>query len=165
MRLIALSLMVLTMGSSARAEVLSTVASVQVQIGPELQAKAARDLGERDIARLAATLKGDVQRELERTGVLAGGRLELVLTDVRPSRPTLQQFSNRPGLSHESFGIGGATLEGQAISVAGDVTPIHFRWYADDIEDAPRKATWTDAYAAFDRFAYRFGRGESYATR
>ena len=165
MRLIVLSLMILMVGSSASAEGLSTVSSVEVRIGPELKAKAARDLGERDVQRLAATLKADVQRELERTGVLAGGRLELVLTDVRPSRPTLRQMSLRPGLSLESIAIGGATLEGQAISVTGDVTPIHFRWYADDLEDASRKATWTDAYAAFHRFAYRFGRGESYATR
>lgn len=144
---------------------LSTVGRVEVTISPELQKKAAADLGVKDVDRLAAELRKDVTRELERTGVLAGGRMELVLTDVRPNRPTFRQLGNQPSLSYESFGIGGATIDGRAISVTGEVTPIHFQWYESDIREAWTKSTWSDANYAFDRFAYRYGRGESYAAR
>ncbi|MDO8323055.1 MAG: hypothetical protein Q7T23_08920 [Phenylobacterium sp.] len=164
MRLILSSLAALAAGS-AMAAPLSTVGSVEVSISPELQKKAADDLGVQDVDRLAAELRRDVTRELERTGVLAGGRMELVLTDVRPNRPTFRQLGNQPGLSYESYGIGGATIDGQAISVTGEVTPIHFQWYDSDIRQAWTKSTWSDANYAFHRFAYRYGRGESYAAR
>ncbi|MBP7651480.1 MAG: hypothetical protein KA085_18875 [Phenylobacterium sp.] len=144
---------------------LSTVGRVEVTISPELQKKAAADLGVKDVERLAVELRRDVTRELERTGVLAGGRMELVLTDVRPNRPTFRQLGNQLSLSYESFGVGGATIDGQAISVTGEVTPIHFRWYESDIREAWTKSTWSDANHAFDRFAYRYGRGKSYAAR
>jgi hypothetical protein len=164
MRLILSSLAALAAGS-AMAAPLSTVGSVEVSISPELQKKAADDLGVQDVDRLAAELRRHVTRELERTGVLAGGRMELVLTDVRPNRPTFRQLGNQPGLSYESYGIGGATIDGQAISVTGEVTPIHFQWYESDIRQAWTKSTWSDANYAFHRFAYRYGRGESYAAR
>ena len=165
MRLILLSSLAALVAGSATAAPLSTVGSVEVSISPELQKKAADDLGVKDVDRLAAELRRDVTRELERTGVLAGGRMELVLTDVRPNRPTFLQLSNQPGLSYESYGIGGATIDGQAISVTGEVTPIHFQWYQSDIRQAWTKSTWSDATYAFNRFAYRYGRGESYAAR
>ncbi|MDO9247490.1 MAG: hypothetical protein Q7U11_13575 [Phenylobacterium sp.] len=164
MRLILSSLAALAAGSVMAAP-LSTVGSVEVSISPELQKKAADDLGVQDVDRLAAELRRDVTRELERTGVLAGGRMQLVLTDVRPNRPTFRQLGNQPGLSYESYGIGGATIDGQAISVTGEVTPIHFQWYDSDIRQAWTKSTWSDANYAFHRFAYRYGRGESYAAR
>lgn len=165
MRLLILSSLAALAAGSATAAPLSTVGSVEVAIAPELQKKAAEEFGVKDVDRLAAELRKDVTRELERTGVLAGGRMELVLTDVRPNRPTFHQLSAKPGLSYESYGIGGATIDGQAISVTGEVTPIHFQWYESDIRDASTKSTWSDANFAFDRFAYRYGRGESYAAR
>lgn len=165
MRLILLSSLAALAAGSAAAAPLSTVGSVEVSISPELQKKAAKDLGVKDVDRLAAELRRDVTRELERTGVLAGGRMELVLTDVRPNRPTFRQLGNQPGLSYESYGVGGATIDGQAISVTGEVTPIHFQWYESDIRQAWTKSTWSDANYAFNRFAYRYGRGESYAAR
>ena len=165
MRLILVSSLAALAAGSATAAPLSAVGSVEVTIAPELQKKAVEDLGVTDIDRLAAELRKDVTRELERTGVLAGGRLELVLTDVRPNRPTFRQLGNKPGLSYESFGIGGATIDGQAISVTGEITPIHFQWYESDIGEALTKSTWSDASYAFNRFAYGYGRGETYAAR
>ncbi|MFD3262519.1 hypothetical protein [Phenylobacterium ferrooxidans] len=165
MHVILLSSLAALVAGSAAAAPLSTVGSVEVSVSPELQKKAAEDLGVKDVDRLAAELRRDVTRELERTGVLAGGRMELVLTDVRPNRPTFRQLGAQPGLSYESYGIGGATIDGQAISVTGEVTPIHFQWYESDIRQAWTKSTWADAHYAFNRFAYRYGRGESYAAR
>ena len=165
MRPILFSSFTALLAGSATAAPLSTVSSVEVSISPELRKKATEDLGVEDVERLAAELRRDVTRELERTGVLAGGRMELFLTDVRPNRPTFRHLGDQPSLSYESYGIGGATIEGQAISVTGEVTPIHFQWYESDIRQAWTKSTWSDANYAFNRFAFRSGRGESYAAR
>lgn len=151
-------------GSASAAEPLSTT-SVEVKVSPELQKKAAEEYGLRDVQRLADDLRKDVERELDRTGVLAGGRVELTLVDARPNRPTFKQLGDRPGLSFESFGTGGATIEGQAISVDGHVTPVRYRWYESDIRQAKLTTTWSDAGRAIDRFAFQLGRGDVYARR
>jgi len=150
---------------SALADPLSTVSSVQVTLGPELAKKATDDYGVRDVDRLASELQADVQRELHRTGVLAGGRVELTLIDVRPNRPTFKQLGDRPGLSYESFGTGGLAIEGKAISVDGDITPIRYTWYETDIRDSRIGGTWADAQHGIDRFAFQLGRGKVYARR
>lgn len=165
MRLLVLFPLVALAANSVVAAPLSTVGSVTVAIAPEMQRQAADELGVKDVDRLATELLRDVTREVERTGVLAGGRLELVLTDVRPNRPAFRQLGNRPGLSYESYGIRGATIDGQAISATGEVTPVHFQWYDSDLREAWTKSTWSDADYAFNRFAYGYGRGQSYAAR
>ena len=91
-------------------------ASVSVTIGPELQAKAAKDLGPRDVDFLAKDLQKSVEKQLAKTGAYDGARIELQLTDVQPNRPTFKQMSDRPGLSFESFGVGRARIDGHAIS-------------------------------------------------
>lgn len=155
----------LALAGSALAVEPPATTSVEVKLSPELQKKAADDYGVRDVQRLADDLKKDVERELDRTGVLAGGRVELTLVDARPNRPTFKQLGDRPGLSFESFGTGGAVIEGQAISVDGHVTPVRYRWYESDIRQAKLTTTWSDAGRAIDRFAFQLGRGEVYARR
>jgi len=117
------------------------------------------------VQRLAAELRKDVEREMRRTGVLAGGRLELTLVDVQPNRPTFKQLGDTPGLSLQSFGIGGATIEGRAISLDGEVTPVRYQWYETDIRQSHMTSTWSDAEYAIGRFAYQLGRGNVYARR
>ena len=151
-------------GTVNAAEPLS-VTDVEVKVSPELQKKAVDDYGVRDVERLADDLKKDVERELERTGVLAGGRVELTLVDARPNRPTFKQLGDRPGLSMESFGVGGAKIEGRAISVDGEVTPVRYDWYETDIRQSRLTTTWSDAEYAINRFAYQLGRGNLYARR
>ncbi len=136
-------------------------AFVDVQIGPKLRAEAAKSLGVRDVDQLAAELSRQVTQELDRTGVLQGARLELILVDAKPNRPTFKQLSNRPGLSMRSFGLGGAAIEGRAIAVDGTISPIHYQWYETDITQAPYTTTWSDANTAFDRFARRLARGDT----
>ena len=140
-------------------------ASVNVTIGPELQAKAAKSLGERDVNDLAAELRTQVERQLAKTGAYDGQRIELELTDVQPNRPTFKQLADKPGLSYESFGIGGARIEGSAIAPDGKVTPISYRYYESDIRYARRGGTWADAQWTIDRFAYRLGRGQAATDR
>lgn len=151
--------------ASAATAASAAPASVNVSIGPELQVKAAKTLGQRDVNDLAAELKTQVERQLVKTGAYDGQRIELQLADVQPNRPTFKQMSDRPGLSYESFGIGGARIEGSAIAPDGKVTPISYRYYESDIRMARRGGTWADAQWTIDRFANRLGRGEAVGGR
>ena len=137
---------------------------VRVVIGPQLQLRA-HDLGQRDLDRLATELRGEVQRQIDRTPVLAGAKADLILSAATPNRPTFQQLSNTPGLSFESFGIGGATIDGTLTTPDGTVTPVHYRYYETDIRQAQHNGTWEDAEHAFDQFARNLSRGQLVASR
>jgi hypothetical protein len=157
MRIAALvSLAVLTTAGSAHAQ------QVSVAIGPELQEKADK-IGQRDLNFLARDLQRSVESRLARAGM--PGRVELVLVDAKPNRPTFQQLGRRPGLSPLSFGVGGATIEGALIGPDGSRTPLSYRWYESDIVWAQHSTTWADAETAFDKFADRLVSGRLYAAR
>ena len=141
-------------------------ASVSVTIGPELQSKAGRlTLGVRDVNDLAAELQKTVETRLAKTGAYDGARIELVLTDAQPNRPTFKQLGDQPGLAYQSFGTGGAEIEGRAIAANGTVTPLAYRYYETDIRWARVGGTWADAEGTFDRFAHDLGRGQALASR
>lgn len=140
-------------------------ASVSVTIGPELQKTALKKYGIKDVNRLAESLRSDVERELTKTGAYDGARVELVLVDAKPNRPTFKQMGDNPGLSYQSFGLGGAKIEGQAIAADGTVTPLRYGWYETDIGQTWYQSTWSDAEWTFDRFATKLSRGEALASR
>jgi len=134
-------------------------ATVSVTVGPDLQEKAVKTYGVKDVDRLAQNLRAEVERELAKTGAYQDGRVELVLVDAVPNRPTFKQMSDTPGLSMQSFGIGGATIEGQAVAADGTVTPLRYRWYETDIRQTWANWIWTDAEYTFDRFARNLSQG------
>lgn len=140
-------------------------ASVTVTVGPELQKKATKDYGVRDIERLTTELRKEVSGELAKRGRYDDARVELTLVDVKPNRPTFKQLGDKPGLSMMSFGIGGASIEGRVVAADGVVTPISYSWYETDIRQAKGVTTWHDAEWTFDRFADRLARGERLASR
>jgi hypothetical protein len=144
---------------------LAAPAQVSVSVGPELQKKAVKTYGVKEIRTLADRLGAEVERELARTGAYQDARIELVLADAKPNRPTFNQMGKQPGLSMESFGIGGATIEGRTIAADGTVTPVSYRWYETDIRQAPYKWVWGDAEWSFDRFARQLSRGQALALR
>ena len=144
---------------------LAAPAQVSVAVDPKLQAKAEKTYGVRDVARLTDSLKSDVERALARSGALEDARVELVLVDVKPNRPTFKQMSDTPGLSMESFGVGGATIEGRIVRADGSVTPVSYRWYESDIRQAYGNWVWHDAEWTFDRFARRLAKGDQFARR
>jgi hypothetical protein len=139
----------------------ATPASVSVSVGPELQAKAVKTLGERDVNDLAKTLQTTVEKRLAKTGAYDGARIELVLTDAKPNRPTFKQLGDTPGLSMRSFGVGGATIEGQAVNPDGKVIPLSYSYTQPDIRWVRGYATWTDAESTFEQFAAELGRGKA----
>ncbi len=145
--------------AAAPAAAAAQVADVSVRIGPELQKKA-DELGQRDLDRLAAELEADVEKAVARSGRATEGRLELVLTDAKPSRPTFEQMARKPGLSMQSVANGGAALEGVEILPDGTQRPVTFSWYESDIRWASGRAVWTDAERAFDIFARQYAEGK-----
>lgn len=162
MRTLALAAVAL-LASAATA--LAAPAAVSVTVGPDLQEKAAETYGVKDVDRLAQRLRQDVERELARTGAYQDGRVELVLVDALPNRPTFKQMADTPGLSMQSFGIGGATIEGRAVAADGAVTPLRYRWYETDIDQTWAHWVWTDAEYAFDRFARNLSEGRRVVAR
>lgn len=137
----------------------ATAAEPQVTVtyGPKLQDKI-DEYGVREVDRLAADLKASVLKEAADSPAFDDARIDLVLEDVVPNRPTMQQMSDKPGLSYESFGVGGASISGTLTTADGRSVPVSYRWYETDIRWAYPSSTWTDARQTFDRFARRLVR-------
>jgi hypothetical protein len=103
---------------------------------------------ERDVVRDLLT------RNLTRNLGTQAARVDVVINDVTPNRPTFKQLGDRPGLSFQSFGIGGADVTGKAYDGAGNLLgEVTYDWYGT-IEWADTAWTWTDA----DRALYQFSR-------
>lgn len=130
-------------------------ASINVTLGPDLQDKA-EELGERDVRQQADRLAEVVSRALARGGDLDGARVDLVLTDLRPNRPTFEQMAQQPGLDgHRSVSIGGAAIEGEITTADGRVLPVRYDWYSNSIAEVRGYTTWHDADRAYQRLASR----------
>lgn len=114
--------------------------------------------GERDLNRLTSRLEERMTKRLMKEGIdvsdTAVTTLRVVLTDAHNNRPTFKQMSKEAGLSHQSFGNGGASMEGQLLTSDGrSLGEISYAWYENDIRDAAYGHTWSDANRAIDRFA------------
>ena len=134
-------------------------ASVTVTLGPDLQDKA-EALGRRDVDQQADRLAEVVRRALNRDGGLDGARVELVLTDLRPNRPTFEQMAHQPGLDgHRSISIGGAAIEGSVTTADGEVLPVRYDWYSPTLAEVRGHTTWQDADRAYERLARNLVRG------
>lgn len=142
------------------------VAEINVVIGPKLEKKA-KEYGEKEFHFLTGELVESIQRELAKSGGMTetGGKLDLVIEDARPNRPTMQQLSNTPGLSIESRGVGGAEISGTLTTADGRTVPVSYRWYESDFRNTVATSTWTDAENSFDRFASKLAKGEALASR
>lgn len=162
MRLIALTAVAALLSATAA---LAAPASVSVSVAPKLQKMFDKTYGVREAQLLTGDLQSSVEKALAKTGAHDGARIELTLTDVKPNRPTFKQLGDTPGLSMQSFGIGGATIEGKIIAADGTETPITYRWYETDIREAYLRWIWSDAEDTFDRFARRLAKGQQLAER
>ena len=161
-RILALSAAAFLLGAPAA---LAAPASVTVTVGPELQKKFDKDYGLREAEELTADLRKSVEAAVARSVALDGARIELVLSDVKPNRPTFKQMADTPGLSMQSFGIGGAAIKGRIVAADGSEKPIDYSWYESDIRQTYANWVWHDAEWTFDRFARKLARGEQVARR
>ncbi|MBB5746816.1 hypothetical protein [Brevundimonas variabilis] len=138
--------------------------TVNVTLGEDLQEESEK-LGQREVALQVAELTETVQQTLASRGALQGATINLVLTDLKPNRPTFQQAIDRPGLSLiDSLSIGGATIEGEVITAQGQTLPVKFDRYSTSIADVFGYSTWHDAERAYDRLARNLAAGR-YVTR
>ncbi|ODT88056.1 hypothetical protein [Phenylobacterium sp. SCN 70-31] len=140
-------------------------ASVDISIAPEFQKKIDKTYGAREATLLTGDLREAVEKALARTPAYDGARIELTLVDAKPNRPTFKQLADKPGLSMESFGVGGASIEGRVVAADGTETPVAYKWYETDLRNAYGNWVWSDATWTFDRFARRLARGGELAQR
>ncbi|WP_425999841.1 hypothetical protein [Caulobacter sp. DWR1-3-2b1] len=155
-----ISLVILALGAVVASPAMAApeVSAVRVSIGPDL-AKKTQVMDRREFDYLTRELKRSVEKTLDRSGALAdGGELDLVIEDARPNRPTMREMSAKPGLSYQSFGVGGARVSGEYRAASGARTPVDYSWYETDIRWAEYGSTWSDADKAFDRLAVRLAK-------
>lgn len=138
---------------------LAEPASVTVTLGARLQDKT-EDLGPREVQEQSDRLVELVTRAVADTPALNGARIELVLTDLKPNRPTFQQISERPGLDPmRSISIGGAAIEGQITLADGTVQPVRYEWFSHNLADVRGFTAWQDADRAFRRLGSNLAAG------
>lgn len=126
---------------------------VTVAIGGDLTEQV-EELGQRDVDQQLARLQTVVERRLARDGALEGAQINLILTDLKPNRPTWQQAIDKPGLSiMDSISIGGATIEGEVITADGQRLPVRYSRYSPTLADVHGFTTWQDADRAYERLA------------
>ena len=142
---------------------LASTQNVSVSIGGDV-AKDLNELGERDVRQQAEDLARVIERELGRDadtdGRWAGAKVNLVLTDLKPNRPTMQQTIDRPGLSmFHSKSVGGATIEGEVVTADGQRLPVRYERYSTSLADVFGYTTWSDADRAYNGLASNLRRG------
>ncbi len=148
----------------AASPALAQAPTINVALGSDLQTKV-EELGERDVSEQTTRLMEVVQSTLARRGALDGATINLVLTDLKPNRPTFQQLTDRPGLDGiRSVSIGGATIEGTITTADGRVQPVKYDWYSSNIAEVRGFGTWQDADRAYRRLAANLADGR-YVTR
>lgn len=138
------------------------ISDVTVRLSPELQKKAAEEnFGDRDLARLTADLERRTEAALRRSGRLSadGGRLDVVVEDLEPTRPTFEQMGAKPGLSYDSVYTGRVRVGGEYVAPDGAKKPLDYD-YEGDIRWSAYGTTWSDAERGIDRFADKVGRGD-----
>lgn len=151
----------LAMAVSAQAD----PAAVNVSIGPDVR-RDVSDLGRDEVDRQTERLAQVVTRELSRSGALDGATLNLVITGLKPNRPTFQQMADRPGLDgHRSVSIGGASIEGEIITASGERIPVSYGWFSYSIAEVQGFSTWQDAERTYNRFADNLAEGRYVAGR
>jgi hypothetical protein len=146
-------------GATAFAQPAPQGVDVNVSIGPSLQ-KHADDFGARELNDISKDLGDSVRHAVSRSRADRPVRVELVIEDAVPNRPTFAQLSRTPGLSLRSIGVGGARISGVATYADGSQRPIREQFYETDLREERGASTWYDADRAFDQVASDIGRGK-----
>ncbi len=149
----------LALAAILAAPALAQAPQVTVTVGGDLTEEV-DDIGTRDVDHQIERLRTVVERRLARSGALEGAQINLVLTDLRPNRPTLQQVSDKPGLSMtDSISIGGAAIEGEVITADGQRLPVRYERFSTSIAEVRGYSTWQDADRAYYRLASNLASG------
>lgn len=123
--------------------------AVTVTLAPDFE-PTAEDLGRTEVEAQMDRLVEILTRALADDPDLAGARIELVLTDLRPNRPTAEQLRERPGLDPvRSISIGGATIDGRIVTADGRELPVHYERYSNNLAEVRGVGVWHDADRAW----------------
>jgi hypothetical protein len=124
---------------------------VNVAYGTKVDKAFTKTYGEREREVVRDLLTENLTRSLGNQAA----RVDVVINDIIPNRPTFKQLGDTPGLSFQSFGIGGADVTGKAFDGAGNLLgEVTYDWYGD-IYFADTTWTWTDADRALQQFSRR----------
>lgn len=131
--------------------------AVNVTVGPELQRQIEK-LGDREVNEQIAALQAEVAQALAQR--YPGATANLVLVDLKPNRPTMEQMRQTPGLDPiRSISIGGAAIKGEIVTADGQSRPVEFSYFSPTLRDVWGFSVWRDADRAFERFGDRIEQG------
>lgn len=154
MRDAVLAVVLLAAATPARASAPS--AEVTVTVGAPLQALA-RTYGPAELPELERDLRAAVATRAARGGFT---RLELVLEDAVPNRPTAAMLGRNLAFDLRSLSRGGARVSGVAYGPAG-ARPIRFSLWSFDLADSAGSGVWTDAERAFQLLGAELAHGRA----
>lgn len=124
---------------------------VTITIGPRLQDEVDK-LGAPEVNQQVDELRSRVAAALAER--YPGATAELVLTDLKPNRPTREQLLKTPGLDPiRSISIGGASIEGSIVTADGERRPVRYSYFTSNLRDVYGYGVWWDAHRAFERLA------------
>jgi hypothetical protein len=132
---------------------------VHVSISPALEQRA-KDYGQRELTDISRDLQQSVEGAVRHARTPPPVRVDLVIQDAVPNRPTFDQLGRNVGLQFNSVGLGGARISGVATYADGSERPIREQFYQTDLRLEQGATTWSDADQAFEQVAYDIGRGK-----
>ena len=98
--------------------------NVNVTIGPDLQRQVEK-LGDREVNEKIDALQAEVGKALEQR--YPGATANLVLNDLKPNRPTMEQIRQNPSLDPiRSVSIGGAAIKGEIVTADGGRMTLNY---------------------------------------
>lgn len=125
---------------------------INITYSDKLEKEFKDNYGLREKKAIEETIRKELAEELGKNAV----RADIVVIDAKPNRPTFEQLGNTPGLSLQSFSIGGAELSGRTYDAYGNVlSVVNYEYTSPSIIDARMAHTWHDAEYAIYRFARR----------
>lgn len=136
-----------------------TFASAQaLEVSVSYSTQAEKKMTETYGAREKAIIFDLVERNLKDNLGSKAARVEVVINDITANRPTQKEMSERPGLSMQSFGVGGADVSGKAYDAAGKlIGEANYEW-TGDILWARGNWTWSDTDRALSNFARKLAK-------
>ncbi len=122
---------------------------INIVFEKSLEKQFAEDYGDKEKTVIADMVKGEIAKKFNGKDY----RYEISINAITPNRPTMQQMDNKPGLSYQSFGVGGANLSGKVFDQAGNlIAETKYDYYNNDIWHSQGNWTWHDAEWAVETF-------------
>lgn len=158
--LLALALALSPLLAAAAAQNPASGDSLSISIAAPLQKTLDADYGSAETRVLEQAINDSVARALKRAGLAPAAlpRVEVLLSDARPSHPTHYQQARNPSLDPvRSISLGGASLSAVLRGADGrELDRVATEDYATSFQEASASLdAWSDARRTIDRFADR----------